>query len=222
MGFEQLVSVGFGWLLGLLSPAIVEHIRKNYRRSDLTRAIETELHGLQYKMAWCSYQLNSHLCSVSDEFLVWLEQIVRSYSGPHPVENVLTLIEELKKDSEHERSRKLARTRKPNVGLGLLQYSLPFINAHFVDISLYPIPFQFAVIDIKDQLDIYNQRVAIQQNERDRTFDSSLGAENRDAVLSGIEAGNADLAQRSRSIAEAISRVPYVSSLSSRVAGWRK
>ncbi len=83
MGLEQLLYIGFGWLLGLLAPAIVEGIRKGYRKDELTVAIKAELHELQYKMALLSHVLNRRLATLTDGHLSWLEQIERNYSGPN-------------------------------------------------------------------------------------------------------------------------------------------
>ena len=138
MGYEQLLYISFGWLLGLLAPAIVERIRKGYRRSELSVAIQAELHELQYKMALCSHKLNSHLATVTDRHLAWLEQIVRNYTGPNPKAGILNALVEYRKVPEEERRQALALQRDPNVGVGLLQYSIPFVNAHLGDISLYP------------------------------------------------------------------------------------
>jgi hypothetical protein len=208
MGYEQLLYISFGWLLGLLAPAIVERIRKGYRRSELTVAIRAELHELQYKMAFCSPKLNSHLATVTDRHLAWLEQIVSKYTGPNPKAGILSSLVDYRKVSEEERRQALATNRDPNVGVGLLQYSIPFVTAHLADISLYPVPFQSAVIRIKDQLDMYNQRVAYLQNLHDKTFDTSLTELNRSIVISNLEKGYRDLADQTAFVADAIASLP--------------
>jgi hypothetical protein len=116
MGYEQLLYIGFGWLLGLLAPAIVERIRKGYRRSELTVAIQAEVHELQYKMGLCSHKLNLHLATVTDRHLVWLEQIVHNYTGPNPKAGILNSVVEYRKVPEEERCRAFAMIRDPNVG----------------------------------------------------------------------------------------------------------
>jgi hypothetical protein len=208
MGYEQLLYITFGWLLGLLAPAIVERIRKEHRRSELTVAIQAELHELQYKMAFCSHKLNSHLATVTDRHLAWLEQIVRHYTGPNPKAGVLNALAEYRKVTEEERRQALAMKRDPNVGVGLLQYSLPFLTAHLADASLFPVPFQSALIRIKDQLDMYNQNAEYLQKLHDKTFDASLTEQNRSIVVSNLERGYRDLADQAAFIADAIATLP--------------
>ena len=208
MGYEQLLYISFGWLLGLLAPAIVERIRKGYRRSELTVALQAELHELQYKMALCSYKLNSHLALVTDKHLAWLEQVVHDYKGPSPKAGLLNVLAEYRKVPEKERNQALAKRHDPNVGVGLLQYSIPFVTAHMGDISLYPVPFQSAVIRIQDQLAMYNQRVTYLQNLHDKTFDNSLTELNRSIVISNMEKGYRDLADQAAFIVDAITALP--------------
>lgn len=208
MGYEQLLYTAFGWLLGLLAPAIQERIRRTYRASELIVAIRAELHELQFKMALCSHKLETHLVNVTDEHLAWLEQIVSNYSGPNPKAGLLSALVEYRKLSEKQRGQGLALMHNSDVAVGLLQYSLPFINAHMADISLFPVPFQSAVIRIKDQLDTFDQRVVILQKFIEKTFDTSLSAENRALILSDLQKGYRDLADQSKRIADAVSTLP--------------
>ena len=73
---------------------------------------------------------------------------------------------------------------------------------------LHPVPFQSAVIRIKDQLDMYNQRVANLQKLHDKTFETSLTELNRSVVISNLEKGYRDLADQTAFIADAIATLP--------------
>src|SRR5262249_47250108 len=107
MGLEQLLYILFGWLLGLLAPAIVERIRKNYRRAELTLAIKAELHELQYKMAGCCHRLNIYLTTLTDAHLTWFETIVRNYTGANPKAGLLSALDNFRKLPEQDRCREL-------------------------------------------------------------------------------------------------------------------
>ncbi len=205
---QQVLLIVCGWLLGLLSPAIVEQIRKNYRRAELTAAILVELHELQYKVALVAYRLNCHNQTLTDEFLNWIERIVINYKGPNPKDGMLEMIAGLQKAEQDQRARVLAFLRKPGKGVGMVQYSLSFIDAHLGEIALYPIPFQMGIVHIREQLNMYNQRIVIQQRYLEKTFDSSLSDDNRAAIVDDLESGYLDLAGRTRQIADAIAALP--------------
>ena len=52
---KTIIAILFGWLLGLLSPPIVELIQKRSRRSALRRSIFIELEGLKVTLAALIY-----------------------------------------------------------------------------------------------------------------------------------------------------------------------
>jgi hypothetical protein len=79
---QSVLLVLFGWLLGLLAPAIQDRIRQKYRAGELGNAIKGELSELKIKMALVSYLMWHHLGPLTDDQLGWLESILRGYHGP--------------------------------------------------------------------------------------------------------------------------------------------
>ena len=49
--FEKILLLLLGWLFGLLSPAIVDAIRKYREAKELKVALWTELRELRYRLA---------------------------------------------------------------------------------------------------------------------------------------------------------------------------
>lgn len=80
--FGPLLYLLLGWLLGLLGPTIVDRIKRSYRVADVTKAIVLELEELRYDMALYAYLLCRPTGSLSDEWLDWIEPIIRDYRGP--------------------------------------------------------------------------------------------------------------------------------------------
>jgi hypothetical protein len=210
MGYEPLATLLLGWLLGILQPAIVERIRKNYRRAELTVAIKSELHEMQYKMALVSHMLNIHLATATDAHLVWLGSIISNYTGPMRDDSLSEKLSAFQAMPEKARHEELARGRNPHAPPAVLQYSVPFITAHLADIALYPVPFQAAILRITHHLDMFNQTVTYRQKLHDKTFDASLSAVSRAAVLSNFEHGCRLLATQAKLIADAIASLPDV------------
>jgi hypothetical protein len=48
---ETILAILLGWLLGLLTPAIAERIRRQYKRHELMNAVVDEMLGLQHTLA---------------------------------------------------------------------------------------------------------------------------------------------------------------------------
>lgn len=66
---QSLLLVLFGWLLGLLAPAIQDRIRQKYRAGELCNAIKGELNEFKVRLALVSYLMWHHLGPLTDDQL---------------------------------------------------------------------------------------------------------------------------------------------------------
>ena len=205
---QSLLLVLFGWLLGLLAPAIQERIRKKYRADELRNAISVELNELKVMMALISFLMWDHLAPLTDDQLAWLESAVRSYDGPTVNPKALEAILGQRTLSEQDRREIFIQRQSPGTSLYPKEYTAPFLTAHIGDLSILPVPFQAAVLRIKGQIDTLNQHVVFVQKRHDKTFDTSLSDANRLAVLSDLKNGYGQLAEMAKRIADAISSLP--------------
>ena len=71
--FEKILTLLLGWLLGLLSPALHERIRRGYRRSELSKALHAELSERRFDMAKVAFLFQTRKGSLPDDFLAWME-----------------------------------------------------------------------------------------------------------------------------------------------------
>lgn len=156
-------------------------------------------------MALVSYVLRRYLASLPDEWLAWFEPIVKSYTGPETNPALVDTIASVRNSSPTDRRRALLANRDSSMGLGLREYAVPFLVAHMADLSIFPISFQAAILRVKGHLDVFNQQVVFLQKQFDRTFDSSLSEENRQAVRANIDNGYQELAEKADQIANGIS-----------------
>lgn len=85
------------------------------------------------------------------------------------------------------------------------EYTTPLLTAHIGDLSIFPIPFQVAILRVKGQLDRFNQHVEFVQKRHDMTFDVSSA--NRHNVLSDLKKGYEQLASIAKRIADSIPNI---------------
>jgi hypothetical protein len=83
---STIVTIFFGWLLGLLTPGVAERIRRPYRRHDLMRAVVDEMRELQFTMANVAYRIRARRAEVTDAFLDEILPILEGYHGPESIE----------------------------------------------------------------------------------------------------------------------------------------
>jgi hypothetical protein len=204
--FNPLLTLLLGWLLGLLGPAIVDRIKRTYRVTEITRAILNELDELQYNMALAAYLLCRRTDSLTDNWLDWMEPIIRSYHGPIANPGTPEAVRLIRTVPVKDRI-KLVPREELSRGLSIKAYSVPLLTAHIAEISIFPVPFQAAVLRIKGQLDGYNQHLAYLQGQFDKTFTVSDPASHA-ALVSNMEKGYRELAAIARITGDLISKVP--------------
>jgi hypothetical protein len=196
---EQLM---FGWLLGMLSPAVIEEIRRRRRLRLLEQAMAQELHELQYQMALKAFVIRQRSAKLDDEFLSWFEQILASYTGQEPAKPFIALAKGLKTVPPNQRG-----TFDPKKGLGLTEGSAPLLSIHTNEIALFPIASQKLLLTVSKEIGFYNQHIAYLRRLFDKTFDT-LTEFNLKNIKQNLEDGYEFSAQRAVRIADAIKSSP--------------
>jgi hypothetical protein len=166
---QPVLLLLMGWAMGLLSPGIVERIRRKYRQRDVMQAVIDELHGLRFTMMWVAYTVRAHNCKVTDEFLDNILPIIDAYHGPDRDERSITSLKESRQRAETERAAIHQTLRKPGVVGGVRQYSLPLFVTQLADLAICSLPFQRAVLNVRYHLDLFNQIAARVQTWNDKT-----------------------------------------------------
>ena len=194
-----------GWLSGIISPGIVERIRRAHRRRDLVRSILSELTSLQYMMAVVAYRLRSKLATVTDEFLDWFAPIVAHYDGPEKPKGQEDRLAESRTISEQQRREIDLQIQREGRGLALKQYSLPFLQSVSNELPICSLDFQRRVLHVIGRLDLFNQHVSFLQAQYMKTFevpDSSY-----EAVTTNLSEGYSRLAEDAEDIANTIAEI---------------
>lgn len=199
LGHEQLL---IGWLLGMLSPAVIEEIRRKRRLKLLGRAIAQELHELQFQMALRAFVFRERAVKLDDDFLSWFEQTVSNYKGSEPVGDRIKMIQLLRKVDVSKRG-----TYDPTKGMALSEGDAALLSVHTNEIALFPLSTQTFLLNVSKHLKFYNQHVAYLRRLFDKTFDN-LSEKSRANVQQNLEDGYAQLARRAVWIADSVNAAP--------------
>jgi hypothetical protein len=194
-----------GWLLGILSPLIVERVRKQYQTNEVKQGIITELKETRSRLAAKVYLLASRLGRYDRNLLIWISNALQEYEGSEPKEELIQAIQNQLKLTDQQLSA-LAQTVKfkPGGGLSLKSYSLPFLNANLNLLSLFPIDFQTGILEIRAQIDLLNQEIEECRFFYGKTFDSGLSEENYHVIVDNTRAKYQLIESAARRIADSI------------------
>lgn len=203
---EKLLFILFGWLLGLLAPAISERIKRRYQREEIRAAIEVELYEIRYRLAGSVYVINQRHGTIDKDVLRWILPIFKGYKGAYASPRLLKVLdshlnlsdEQLYAIGEHFKS-------DGTHALTFRHFSTPFLDTHIGSLRLFSPKFQVALLEIKTQISILNEQVEEAKDYKEKTFALNLSDENYDSVKNDLERTYRQICDRSRSIVDGIS-----------------
>lgn len=181
-----LISVFFGWLLGISHTILVDYIRSNKQRKIFKSTLCLELTELQYKLALIVYQLSVRLGRLDRELIDWLHPKILSYNGPDKNDR---LIESFKRVSKTDDSVLQAYSQQQNLegkGMSLKKYNMVFLTTQINTLSLLDANLQSSIFCIHERLNILNQDVEKYWFYFEKSFDSSLDETNHQIVADNI------------------------------------
>ncbi len=172
---ETILLILLGWILGMVSPLILDEIRKGRRRVEVETVIRTELNELRLKLVELIYVTRMHLGTFDKDLLDWINPIAKRYQGAQPNEpfiqglNLMSTFTDAKLEA-YVRSQSGNR----HVGLSLKKYTLPYLESKMDHLGMVPEKLQAQMLAIKAHLEIINEEVDLARFYMEKTFDSSL------------------------------------------------
>ncbi|MCK4524918.1 MAG: hypothetical protein KAU07_00575 [Candidatus Andersenbacteria bacterium] len=68
-----------GWLLGILSPGIINCISNRYEKDKLQRIIVEDLKDLKKRLVLLPYRVNSNYSTVDKKLLIWIKEQTQNF-----------------------------------------------------------------------------------------------------------------------------------------------
>lgn len=204
---EKLGLLLLGWLLGLLGPAIVDHIRRTRENVLGRKAILTELHEVGGVLAIAVHGVRVSECTVDREHLQWLktylEQGVRSEKFKKMAENIGTYLSW----TDDEISLNFAAMQKrEGRGTMLQKYPVPLLDSRVSALWSFDTVFQRNLLEIRQRIHRLDDLVDRQRKMHDMTF-SNLENANRAAVYRNIDETCAFYAQSARTVVDLVASI---------------
>jgi len=204
---EELWYLIAGWLFGLISPNLVDSIRRPYVRRELAESVLAELDEMRNTMASAAYATKDYLLETSDEFLDWVIPIIKAYEGPRASPRLGPTVEQLRSLSQEQRPAALKTHKIPGRGLGLKEYGLPFTAAKAADLRVCSLGFQRGVFAVIGQVDQFNQQVRHLVRQEELTFDPQVVEVNADAIHDNMVRGSRRLGEIAMVVANSITQL---------------
>lgn len=157
---NELIYIGVGWLLGIISSIIVDVIKKCIDKGQIMKGIIEELKILQVQAtAFCfSSTIESHL--ISDEYIKWISpyflKVIELNEYDYGID--INTIKDLPEDQFSNIVSEIAATseRNRNTTMIAIKFESPYLNSKLGDLSLFDEKTQFQLLKIKRERLIYS------------------------------------------------------------------
>lgn len=194
---EAIIEVLFiilGWLLGLLSPTIINSIKAFYDRRKFLGAAKAELSNLQFQLCITGMLLAQRYGKLDRDYLNEAKVVLEKYEGGDAPESIIQFIDMMLNANDEEFDAMAAHLRaEVDVGLSLKSHSTVLIDSNAAQISNLPMSLQSKIYEFKNALNIYNQEVSVAKDKLRLTFDSSLSDINHRIVKAELLSTYANL-----------------------------
>jgi hypothetical protein len=84
-----------GWLLGVLSPALIEYIRRDRDRKLICSAIRDDLSELRVVLAFTAFGIRSGSGQLDRGFLEWTKNVLITYKGEEDIQRSASFVSTL-------------------------------------------------------------------------------------------------------------------------------
>lgn len=175
------------WGLGLITPTLVDRIRRPYRAKDLRVGIFRELHELRHTLAACAFRAKQHLGTLDHEFLEWILPVWNAYDGPSKDPKTITALEAFKALTPTQLSAlTIAKKAPPLLAPGAQQW----------------------ILKIRSRLSYFNEDVRLLMELPPIDVQRTITQDNHARLVATIDEGYAKLASLARAIATDICNPP--------------
>ncbi len=205
--WEKVLFLFLGWLLGMLSPIVVDAIRRRREVKEVKIALLTELSDLQFRLANTVWITSIRTGQYNRSFLEWYKPIIERNSYLHKLENVLKTIESNLQMSDEELFLAQAKLAASETGgLGLKTHRAPLLDSKIGQLGYLPVSLQSILLEIHSRLFILNEEIEQYRFYFQQTFSSSISDVNHTLIVKNIEGSYNAVRQQARMISDFIDR----------------
>ena len=196
-----------GWLLGLLSPTIINKIKDNYDRKSFFEAVKTELSELGFQLCITGFKLGQEYGQLDKHGIQEIKTQLTTYQGSENIKSILEWMDVLLNSSDEEFNILMNSNRaQPGRNLSLKTHTVSLLDSNPKGISRLPIKLQSKIYELKNKLNIYNQEVTWLREHVKLTFIPDMTSANHTNVTNDIYQRYAEF----QKICESICKKVYV------------
>ncbi len=206
----EILYLILGWLLGLLSPAIVGYIQDGRNVRILNLILLRRIRELQYGLVLVVFLIESRYDDKFDEnFFKWAKSKIDEYKGVNSNEDFLKATKRLVKlpNEEIKKAIQYKQSQVSDRGLSLRKHSLFLSEIDKILFGKFDSMLQDYFLEIETRIGFMNELVEESQYYFKLSFQSDISSENYKIANINMINTYKNYAIQARSIIELISKV---------------
>ncbi|GHD45507.1 hypothetical protein SAMN05216429_105230 [Marinobacter persicus] len=210
MGLSEFLALMLGWLLGLLAPAIQQHISVKRKLPAVEQQVAVEMRELSRQLVIISFLCASRSLNLSKDMVVWCRDEFERLgdNGDNYFQELAAQIGETAELSSAQIDQRNTREAQKNfVGLSLKKYELPYTAANAQFILNFDSDTQTVIWEISNRINTLNQEIDLVRQYQMMTFDESISAQNHRIIIDQIKEKYRFISTYSRQLVERASLI---------------
>jgi len=200
--FYIILSIILGWLFGILSPGIINRISNCYEKDKLQRVIIGELKDLKKRLAYVPFLINSRYGNIDKELFIWIKEQTAGSEGDFAKINIKN-DKELTEFLDHLNSSR----KKDEPAFHFKKMITSVIDSSLMNIGILDNEFLTELLDIKFQINAFNEEIQNVNEYLKMTFDSNITDTNHQIIKKEIDNKNFIISEKAIDIVEKINRL---------------
>ncbi len=207
--YIKILFLLLGWLLGLISPIIVDVIKRRRERVEIRASLKTELTELRYRLACVVHFVEMRFGEANRDLLLWLKPIIESYEGLNQSDNILKLINSQLELSDEQILAVCKHGKAAAEGaLNLKKYTIPLLESKYSLLSAYDTSFQNRMFEISTHMSMLNEDVDQARYYFQLTF-NEMSDDNHERVVNNLIDSYLSYSNRARIIVNHIGEITW-------------
>jgi len=186
--WSGLVLLVVGWLLGMLSPAVIELIATKRKLEPIKKQVRIECDELSRQLIIITFLCAKDTSSLDVELITWCRAELNRVGSNCEGEEISEILKDLSKSNSSQiQAINNAQRDKEFEGRSLKKYELPYTMAHTTFIHNFDIETQSIIWEVTNRIQILNQEIDSVREYMFLTFDESISSDNNIRIVNDIK-----------------------------------
>jgi hypothetical protein len=190
VGLSEFLALILGWLLGLLAPAIQQHISVKRKLPAVKLQVAVEMTELSRQLVIISFICASRSLNLSKDLVVWCRDEFERLgdNGDNYFQGIAAQSRKLAELSSAQIDQlNTKNAQRDFVVLSLKKYEMPYTAAHAQFILNFDSDTQTGFWEILNRINTLNQEIDLVRQCQMMTFDESISAQNHRIIIDQIK-----------------------------------